>query len=527
MSRRRTPLSSETSDGRGVRRFSVYQDRCLVAPSPELRLQIRNRLRVASRELPLGRVTLEPQNRPGFNDGLIIPGREFPLGTPLEAVRKAAARRAPLRGEVRVIVVLVDFEDAPMTRPADHFRDLFFSTGRIPTGSVREYFAEVSNNLIQLTGQVVGPYRLPRSLATYAGGQSGVDNPEPNARTMARDAALLANADVNYAPFDNDRNGFVDAFIVVHAGPGAEETASGGHIWSHKWVLAGDPFSADGTQIYAYLTVPEDCRIGVCAHEIGHLVFGWPDLYDTDESSEGLGNWCLMGGGSWNGRGDVPAHPSAWCKLGQEWVTVRNRTSTGSLTIEDVKTSHTIHRLWKDGAESDEYFLVEYRRKNGYDRELPGEGLLIYHVDDTVESNDNERHPLVKLMEADNLAHLHNGSNRGDEGDPYPGRSANRAFDGRTSPGSLSYAGIDTCVSLTNITVAGSTATADVAVTCRQETVRRQARGPRPRQGQKKRSRAKKRGTMKKKPRPRAASARQAGDHRADRRKLGSRGRAR
>jgi immune inhibitor A len=468
-------LSSRSSGGNGVR--AVYQDRCLVSPSPELRLQIRNRLRVASAELPLGRVTLQPQNRPGFNDGLIIPGSEFPLGTSLESVRRAAARRAPLRGQVRVIVVLVDFTDAPMGRAADHFRDLFFSTGKLATGSVREYFSEVSNNLITLTGQVVGPYRLPRTLATYAGGQSGVDNPEPNARTMARDAAVLANPDVDFAPFDNDRNGFVDAFIVVHAGPGAEETANGGHIWSHKWVLAGNPFDADGTQIYAYLTVPEDCRIGVCAHEIGHLVFGWPDLYDTDESSEGLGNWCLMGGGSWNGRGDVPAHPSAWCKLGQEWVTVRNRTANGSITLTDVKTDHTIHRFWKDGGDGDECFLVEYRRKAGYDRELPGEGVLIYHVDDTVEGNDNERHPQVKLMEADNLNHLHNGSNRGDDGDPYPGRSVNRAFDVNSTPGSKSYAGIDTCVSLTNITLTGSTATADVTVSCVPAT--RKARTPR------------------------------------------------
>jgi immune inhibitor A len=151
--------------------------------------------------------------------------------------------------------VLVDFVDAPMSRSTDQFRDLFFSTGKIPTGSVREYFTEVSGNLITITGEVVGPYRLPRSLATYAGGGSGVDNPEPNARTMARDAAQLANADVDFAPFDNDGNGFVDAFIVMHAGSGAEETGSGNHIWSHKWVLAGGAFNADTTKIFAYLTV--------------------------------------------------------------------------------------------------------------------------------------------------------------------------------------------------------------------------------------------------------------------------------
>ena len=43
------------------------------------------------------------------------------------------------------------------------------------------------------------------------------------------------------------------------------------------------------------------------AHELGHLLFGFPDLYDTDYTSEGIGDWCLMAAGSWNGGGDTPA----------------------------------------------------------------------------------------------------------------------------------------------------------------------------------------------------------------------------
>ena len=35
-----------------------------------------------------------------------------------------------------------------------------------------------------------------------------------------------ADPDVDLAPYDNDGNGYVDAFIVVHAGSGAEETGS-------------------------------------------------------------------------------------------------------------------------------------------------------------------------------------------------------------------------------------------------------------------------------------------------------------
>ena len=456
-----------------------WNERCLVAPSPQLRARVRERLRSAAASLdvmPGRRLALQPQNRPGFNDGLIIPGTELPLGTSLRAARSTAATRAPLRNQIRVIVVLVDFVDAPLSHSADHFRDLFFSVGKLATGSVREYYTEVSNSLITISGDVVGPYRLPRTLAAYAGGGSGIDNPEPNARTMARDAAQLANPDVDFGPFDNDGNGFVDAFIVIHSGPGAEETGNANHIWSHKWVFVGGPFNADSTKIFGYLTVPEDCRIGVCAHELGHLLFGWPDLYDTDESSEGLGNWCLMAGGSWNGSGDVPAHPSAWCKAGQGWVTVENRTTSGPLTIKDVKTDKKVYRFWKSGAASDEYFLAEHRRRAGYDRKLPGEGLLIYHIDDSIEENSDEDHPKVRLMEADNQNHLHDGANRGDDGDPYPGRSANHSFEKSSSPSSKAYSASDTCVSLTSIQRVSANIKTTVKVTCASPAIPRKRR---------------------------------------------------
>ena len=441
--------------GRSWRDADDLRQRCCVAPSPALRERIQERLRGMRSAPPInlgGRIVVEPQKRPGFNDGLILPGSEYPLGTSLRVVRRAAGDRPPLRGLVRVIIVLVEFSDAPMGTTPAHFRDLFFSTGTIPSGSVREYFAEVSHGLLTLTGEVVGPYRLPRTLAAYAGGQSGTDNPEPNARTMARDAAARANADVDFGPYDNDGNGFVDAFIVVHAGAGAEETGSTGDIWSHKWVFSGGPFNADGTNIFGYLTIPENSKIGVCAHELGHLIFGWPDLYDTDGSSEGVGNWCLMGGGSWNGNGDTPAHPSAWCKANQGWVSVVNRTSNGVVTVRDVEHSHRVYRLWKNGAAGKEYFLVEHRKRAKFDRLLPGEGLLVYHVDEAIDGNEDERHPFIKVLEADGRDQLQNGVNRGDEGDPYPGSSGNDALTHTSNPSTKSYGDLDSFVTVTNIT---------------------------------------------------------------------------
>lgn len=442
-------------------------DRCCVSPSPDLKKKIDKAIERMRKAAPDGMedlVTLRNKPRVGFNDGLIIPGTELPLGTPPMAARNFVAQRSPLTGDVRVVVVLAEFSDQSFgAGAAQRFQDLFFSTGVIATGSVKEFFTDVTNGFVSIVGEVVGPFTMPDTMANYAGGASGTGNTVPNARDMARDAAVAANPLVNFGPYDNDGDGFVDAYVVVHAGSGAEQTGSGGDIWSHKWVMRS-AYNADNTQLYAYLTIPEDARLGVCAHELGHLLFGFPDLYDTDQTSEGVGNWCLMGGGSWNGGGDTPAHPSAWCKANQGWVTVNNVTTNGARSIPDVKTSHEVFRLWKDGGAGQEYFLVENRQRTGFDAELPGDGLLIWHIDEAISSNSNEAHPKVALEQADAADHLGSGANRGDNGDPYPGSANNTVFDKNSTPNSRSYAGSDTCVAVANVSAPTATMTADLRV---------------------------------------------------------------
>lgn len=400
----------------------------------------------------------------GLNDGVILPPEEFQLGAPLRAVRAAAAERQPLRGKLKVIVVLVEFSDQKMTNDKAHFQDLFFSLGKLPTKSVREYYRDVTNGLIDLEGDVVGPFRLPQTLKAYAHGSSGMTTTQPNAQTMAADALTAADPSVDFTPYDNDGNGYVDAFIVIHAGQAGEVTGNADDIWSHKWILPGGARPVDQTKVYAYLTVPEDSKIGVCAHELGHLLFGFPDLYDTDNSSEGIGNWCLMAGGSWGGGGDTPVHPCAWCKANQGWVSVDNRTSNGVVQIADVKTSNKVYRLWTTGTTGNEYFLVENRQRTGFDESLPGEGLLVWHIDDAQSGNTNEQHYKVALMQADGLRQMESGANRGDSGDPYPGDANNTRFDVSSNPNSKSYGNVASGVAVTAISASGPTMSANFQV---------------------------------------------------------------
>jgi immune inhibitor A len=465
-------MKHERDRARGGERIvrAVWSDFCAVSPSPELKEKLLAELVDARKRAgsPLAAALgIARAPRPlGFDDGVIIPPDRFPVGTPMRMIRAAAAERAPLRGAVRVIVVLIQFSDRPMTQPASHFQELFFSTGVLPNGSVKEYFKEVTGGLVDIVGEIAGPFQLPQTNAWYANSNFGIGRPSGTARAniMARDAAVAADPSINFGQYDNDGNGFIDAFIVVHPGGGGEQTGNPNDIWSHKWTLPS-AYSTEGKQIFAYLTIPEDARIGVCAHELGHLLFGFPDLYDTDDTSEGVGNWCLMGGGSWNGNGDIPADPSAWCKVQQGWVTVTNVTTNGAITIPDVKTGRNVHRLWKDGAGGSEYFLLENRQRTQYDARLPGDGLLIWHIDESQPGNTDENHFKVGLLQADGRRNLELAQNRGDAGDPYPGTAGNTSLNATSTPNSKSYAGQDTNVSVSAISGSAATMTATVGVT--------------------------------------------------------------
>lgn len=345
-----------------------------------------------------------------------------------------AIPRRPVRGRVQVIVLMVDFPNLQGELPKSHYETLLFSEGRLPTQSMREYYAEVSRKRIELTGSVHGWLRMPEPYEYYTNRNSGMlwsDYPR-NAPRLAEDAVRAALA--AGIPFDGTLDVLDDqtvtALFIVHAGLGAERlhpALRGQHIWSHKWNLPG-PIQV-GSQLWAvqYLMVPKDCDVGVCSHELGHLVFQWQDFYDPNYATDGdywdgSGLWDLMAGGSYNRDGSRPAHPAILHKTQHGWVEVDEVTTSQSLELLPIGSSDgRAVRVRSPRLKRHQYLLLEHRTREGFDTDLPGEGLLVWQVDELKEMTGSAD-PGMSLIQADGRKNLNDPSdyNTGDAGDPFP-----------------------------------------------------------------------------------------------------------
>ena len=374
---------------------------------------------------------------------------------------------------LKAIVILADFSDNVGTEPVAHFDSILSSCGCYPTGSMRDYYLEISYGSVEFITTVAGWFRLPEPYTYYTNGNYGFGTYPMNAQKMAEDAVWAADSAVDFSEFDNDNDGYIDALFIVHAGPGAEVTGNVNHIWSHAWNTVNVPY-VDSVYAWSYSTEPEDGRIGVFSHEAGHAIFGLPDLYDYDYDSEGVGLWSLMSTGSWNNSGRSPAHMDAYCKIASGFVTPQVVTNNqDSVLIPNVTYNPVIYKLWTNGSPATEYFLVENRLQNGFDNYLPWFGLMIYHVDETVPNNNHQWYPgytsyghyKVAVEQSDGLWQMEQNINAGNHGDPYPGTMPMHfAFNDTTVPDTKDYTFTSTHVAVENVSNPGDTMMADFKV---------------------------------------------------------------
>jgi M6 family metalloprotease-like protein len=431
----------------------------------------------------------------------------------------AGENRAPMVGWFRFPLILGLFSDSP--DPASIYsaeamqREFFDGPQANPsaTGTVPEFYGEISSGLVTLSGVTFDWQRTTLTRLQVTAGESGLGE---NARTGEFIVQVLQGLDdgsVDWGQFDNDGldgipnsgddDGYVDVLTVMHPTPGGECSSPDrpNRIWSHRWNLYSSAFfeggawaqpvlenegyvtstprapggDSDYIRILDYTIQPvTNCSanapntIGVFAHELGHG-FGLPDLYGVSGSHSGIGNWGLMGTGSWGCNGaspELPCHMSAWSKSVLGWVEVETLppgTDLGSVTLPPVESSGRVYRI-DSGDGSGEYFLLENRQRLGFDKNLLAPGLLVWHIDPLTvaekwpsnEVNADGGRLGVWLRQADGLNDLaRSGGGRGDAGDPFPGSTSRTELHAGSVPGSWTHDGAAMGITLLDIRQAG------------------------------------------------------------------------
>jgi len=387
---------------------------------------------------------------------------------------------SPSSQAVSLPVILMNFSDTtPLTTTTvQYFEQMLFSTvlpaPLYPYSSLALYYKDMSHGGLAVTGSVYGWFTATNSHDYYGDGCYGLCN--DGADKLAREAITDAcNAGVPFSTF-GDQNGTRYA-VIIHQGHGAEQTASftSTDIWSYEATL-NPTVTCNGTQINGYIIVPEQTILpyfdqvsdsnsltkktgpidmGVIAHEIGHTL-GLIDLYDPNWKTTGAYGIGIFGLMSYGGDGPYPTELSPWSRQLLGWFTP---TTIGSnacdISLKPIETGGGIIKLHTPGMGPLEYLLISDSMNESFDRLLPGNGLLIWHIDDAISDESYPWYPghtashyKVALIQADGTYDLEKGINVGDPQDYY--RTGN-TLSPTSNPSSISYTGYNTNIIINNI----------------------------------------------------------------------------
>lgn len=305
-----------------------------------------------------------------------------------QQMRAKAAAQAPSLslGEHRIPVVLVNFSDKafviqdPVTAFSEMLNKEGYSRGGA-TGSVRDYYVDNSHGQYVPSFDVYGPVTLSNTSEYYAYNKTG------RAPQAVQEACKLLDGEIDFSQYDSNSDGNVDMVLMYFAGYNQAEGGGETTIWPHSHFTSG---TFDGVSLDRYFCTSElkgasgsaMGGIGTTAHEFAHSL-GLPDFYDTDYEENGqaggLYSFSLMCNGSYNNNGRTPPYFNSEELRILGWMGEQTEIDAqGELTIGPIQ-DYVAYRT--PTTMEGEYFVYECRTKTGWDRYLPGSGMLVYHVD--------------------------------------------------------------------------------------------------------------------------------------------------
>jgi M6 family metalloprotease-like protein len=413
---------------------------------------------------------------------------------------ESGGQRVASRGEgiAKLAIILALFSDSeePHISRDDIQASLF--DGPTPYGTITEAYHEMSGGALTVTGEVFPWVRTSNTMDSIVGTGNGLGG-DADLGSYLVEALTLTDPNVDFGEYDSDGpdgipnsgddDGIVDAvtfeFLEIAGSCG------GPSIWPHRWSINGatgqggpyvtDDPGANGSpiEINGYITQSvADCTgesvqsANVISHEYGH-VLGLPDYYHpTGDGALGrrwvLGCWSLMAAGSW-GCGPVadraepfgPTHMTARSKSVLGWIdwVDPGEVWNQEIFLDPILTSREALRI-PLGAGDTEFLIAEYRVQEGFDAEIPAEGVLLIKQDTEASFRPDpttiDPYNLTMLEQDGNRGLTRNsleGGNRGEAGDAWGVNGVSRKLHAATAPQLLLSDGRTTSVTIHEISV--------------------------------------------------------------------------
>lgn len=284
----------------------------------------------------------------------------------------------------RIAVLPAQFQDREFTLPME-----VISAGFDRAGS---YLNDQFDGKYEFCFELSPVVTLPQGRAHY--GADFSDRHDVLLHEAVRSACELANKDVDFSIYDNDGDGYIDVVFLLTAGQSQPDGGDPDMIWPQQARLAdyGVPFLMDGKWVNCFCAAsellsgededPVFAGIGVICHEVLHT-FGLKDMYDTDNELSGgssPGLWCtsIMDEGCRSGDRMTPPNLNA-IDMDILGIGKCDTLGTGSFRLEPLSRERRYIKALTD--KEGEYYLLEARDNSGWDRNIGGKGLLVYHID--------------------------------------------------------------------------------------------------------------------------------------------------
>lgn len=358
----------------------------------------------------------------------------------------------PAYGSPRVLVILVEYQDTKFRNfydPYEYFYNMLNSedfTDYKATGSALQYFKDNSNGVFTPQFDLYGPLTLDHDYLYY--GENDRYGDDIRAHEMIIEACRQLDDVIDFNDYDCDGDGIVDNVYVFYAGRGEASGGTSGTVWPHSWELSSagiDDLILDGVRVERYACSNEldgsyPDGIGTFVHEFGH-VLGLPDIYQTGGYVTCFtpGDWCIMDQGSYNNDSRTPPNYGAFERYALGWIKPIEYDAPMSVTLPAIDRNECgIIRTEKDT----EFFLFENRQKEGWDKYVPGHGMLVWHISynsllwEQNQVNNTPSFQCVDIVEADNIL---DGPTR--SGDSFPGTANITSFTPETIPALVSWGG--------------------------------------------------------------------------------------